>query len=137
MFPEHTKESYVAAARLGAGIIECDVSITKDLQLVCRHSQCDLHTTTNILTIPELAAKCSEPFMPAEYHPVTGDLVKPASAKCCTTDLTLEEFLSLCGKIGFQQSGSQDSRRVLGRHARFPDGPLLHLRHPPQPCSKH
>ena len=48
-FPEHSKESYVAAARMGAGIIECDVTFTKDRQLVCRHSQCDLHTTTNIL----------------------------------------------------------------------------------------
>ena len=55
-FPEHTKESYVAAARMGAGIIECDVTFTKDRELVCRHSQCDLHTTTNILTVPKLAA---------------------------------------------------------------------------------
>src|SRR5262245_56632501 len=38
MFPEHTRESYMAAARIGAGIIECDVSVTKDLELVCRHS---------------------------------------------------------------------------------------------------
>ncbi len=46
-FPEHTQESYEAAARMGAGILECDVTFTKDRQLVCRHSQCDLHTTTN------------------------------------------------------------------------------------------
>ena len=56
MFPEHTKESYVAAAKMGAGILECDVTFTKDRELVCRHSQCDLHTTTNILAVPELAA---------------------------------------------------------------------------------
>ena len=68
-FPEHTKESYVAAARMGAGIIECDVTFTADRELVCRHSQCDLHTTTNILAIPELADKCSEPFTPAEFDP--------------------------------------------------------------------
>jgi hypothetical protein len=54
-FPEHTKESYDAAARMGAGIIECDVTFTADRELVCRHSQCDLHTTTDILAIPELA----------------------------------------------------------------------------------
>src|SRR5688572_12730695 len=29
-FPEHTKESYEAAARQGAGIVECDVTFTKD-----------------------------------------------------------------------------------------------------------
>ena len=61
-FPEHSKESYQAAARMGAGVIECDVTFTKDRQLVCRHSQCDLHTTTNILSVPALAAKCSQPF---------------------------------------------------------------------------
>ncbi|WP_304440066.1 glycerophosphodiester phosphodiesterase family protein, partial [Oleiphilus sp. HI0066] len=48
-FPEHTKESYIAAAKMGAGIMECDVTFTKDRALVCRHAQCDLHTTTNIL----------------------------------------------------------------------------------------
>ncbi|WP_294934292.1 glycerophosphodiester phosphodiesterase family protein, partial [Tardiphaga sp.] len=40
-FPEHSRESYLAAARMGAGVIECDVTFTKDRQLVCRHSQCD------------------------------------------------------------------------------------------------
>lgn len=93
-FPEHTKESYLAAARMGAGIIECDVTFTKDRQLVCRHSQCDLHTTTNILAVPELAAKCRQPFQPAD--PASGS---PASVECCTSDITLAEFKSLCGKM--------------------------------------
>jgi glycerophosphoryl diester phosphodiesterase len=93
-FPEHTKESYEAAARMGAGIIECDVTFTKDRELVCRHAQCDLHTTTNILAVPELAAKCSEPFTPAD--PAAG---REASAKCCTSDLTLAEFRQLEGKM--------------------------------------
>jgi glycerophosphoryl diester phosphodiesterase len=93
-FPEHTKESYIAAARQGAGIIECDVTFTQDRKLVCRHAQCDLHTTTDILARSELAAKCSEPFVPAD--PANGTL---ASAKCCTSDITLAEFKSLCGKM--------------------------------------
>lgn len=97
-FPEHTKESYLAAARMGAGILECDVTFTQDTELVCRHSQCDLATTTNILTIPELAAKCSEPFTPAVFD-VNGELVQAASAKCCTSDITLAEFKTLCGKM--------------------------------------
>src|SRR5262245_23271407 len=46
-FPEHTREAYQAGARMGAGIVECDVTFTKDLQLVCRHAQNDLHTPTN------------------------------------------------------------------------------------------
>ena len=37
-FPEHTKESYEAGARQGAGIVECDVTFTKDGELVCRHA---------------------------------------------------------------------------------------------------
>ena len=92
-FPEHTKESYEAAAKMGAGILECDVTFTKDKQLVCRHSQCDLHTTTNILATP-LASKCSQPFSP--FDPVSG---KAASANCCTSDITLAEFKTLQGKM--------------------------------------
>ena len=93
-FPEHSKESYQAAARMGAGVIECDVTFTKDRQLVCRHSQCDLHTTTNILSVPALAAKCAQPFNPAD--PASG---KKASAKCCTSDITLAEFKTLSAKM--------------------------------------
>ena len=65
-FPEHTKESYLAAIRSGAGIVECDVSFTKDKQLVCRHSQSDLHTTTDVLAHPDLAKKCTTPFVPTD-----------------------------------------------------------------------
>ncbi|MGC4091176.1 MAG: glycerophosphodiester phosphodiesterase family protein [Polyangiaceae bacterium] len=113
-FPEHTKESYQAAARMGAGIIECDVTFTKDRQLVCRHSQCDLHTTTNILATP-LAAKCSQPFSPAD--PATG---KPASANCCTSDITLAEFKTLCGKMDGAQSEGHHGRGVPRRHPELP-----------------
>jgi len=35
-FPEHTLESYKAAALQGAGVIECDVTFTKDRELVCK-----------------------------------------------------------------------------------------------------
>ena len=93
-FPEHTEESYRAAARMGAGVLECDVTFTSDRELVCRHSQCDLHTTTDILKRPELASKCRVPFEPA-----SPDGSAPAKAECCTSDITLEEFKSLCGKM--------------------------------------
>jgi glycerophosphoryl diester phosphodiesterase len=96
-FPEHTKESYVAAARMGAGILECDVTFTKDRELVCRHSQCDLHTTTNILATP-LAEKCTQNFKPAEYDQ-EGHMISEASAMCCTSDITLAEFKTLKGKM--------------------------------------
>ena len=90
-FPEHTRESYLAGARMGAGILECDVAFTKDKELVCRHSQCDLHTTTNILET-DLADNCTEPFTPAGND-------SSASAKCCTSDITLAEFKTLKGKM--------------------------------------
>ncbi len=93
MFPEHTVESYEAAVRMGAGVVECDVTFTKDKALVCRHAQNDLHTTTNILLTP-LAAKCTKPFKP--YDPVTQT---PASAECRTSDITLSEFKPLRGKM--------------------------------------
>lgn len=96
-FPEHTRESYVAAARMGAGVLECDVAFTRDKELVCRHAQNDLHTTTNILATP-LAAKCTRPFAPAEFD-AAGTLVRAASAECRTSDITLAEFKTLRGKM--------------------------------------
>jgi glycerophosphoryl diester phosphodiesterase len=96
-FPEHTQESYEAGALMGAGILECDVTFTKDKELVCRHAQNDLHTTTNILATP-LAAKCTTPFTPAVID-AAGNLVTPASAECRTSDITLAEFKTLRGKM--------------------------------------
>jgi len=109
MFPEHTLESYEAAARMGAGVIECDVTFTKDKELVCRHAQNDLHTSTNILLTP-LAAKCNKPFQP--YNPVTHT---PATAECRTSDITLAEFKSLRGKMdGFNPQALTAQEYVSG-----------------------
>ena len=89
-YAEHSREGYIAAADMGAGIIECDVTFTKDLELVCRHSQCDLASTTNILQT-ELASRCRQPFIPAQNG-------QPANAECCTSDITLAEFKTLCAR---------------------------------------
>jgi glycerophosphoryl diester phosphodiesterase len=101
-FPEHTLEGYLAAARMGAGIIECDVTFTKDRELVCRHSQCDLHTTTDVLAREDLRWKCSVP--PA--FSADGELLNAGSIRCCTSDFTLEEFKSLCGKMDASNSAA-------------------------------
>jgi len=90
-FPEHTAESYKAAALMGAGILECDVTFTKDQELVCRHAQNDLHTTTNILAT-DMAGKCTKDFSPADGS-------TKASAECRASDLTLAEFKTLNGKM--------------------------------------
>ena len=96
-FPEHTRDSYLAGAREGAGILECDVAFTKDKELVCRHAQNDLHNTTNILATPL-----------AEFD-ASGKLVKEAEVECRTTDITLAEFKSLKGKM---DGGNKEARTV-------------------------
>ncbi|MGA0609736.1 glycerophosphodiester phosphodiesterase family protein [Caldimonas sp. KR1-144] len=116
-FPEHTKESYEAAARMGAGVLECDVAFTKDKELVCRHAQNDLHTTTNILVTP-LAAKCSKPFQPATYD-AGGNLLTPASAECRTSDITLAEFKTLRGKMDAFDPRARTAAEYLGGTASF------------------
>lgn len=97
-FPEHTVESNRAAARMGAAILECDVTFTKDKELVCRHAQNDLHTTTNILAT-DLAAKCTTGFSPA-----SGD--SKAAAECRTSDITLAEYRTLNGKMDAANSAA-------------------------------
>jgi len=101
-FPEHTKESYEAAARQGAGIVECDVTFTKDGELVCRHAECDLHTTTNIVTTP-LNDTCSVPY--------TG---QGSSPKCCTSDITLDEFKTLKPKMDASNPQATTAQGYLG-----------------------
>jgi glycerophosphoryl diester phosphodiesterase len=91
MYPEHTVESNRAAALQGAGILECDVTFTADKELVCRHAQDDLATTTDIV-VSDLAEKCTAGFTPAE-----GD--NEASAECRTSDVTLAEFRTLAPKM--------------------------------------
>jgi glycerophosphoryl diester phosphodiesterase len=113
MFPEHTKESYEAAARMGAGIVECDVTFTKDKQLVCRHAQNDLHTTTNILATP-LAAKCSKPFTPYDDEKNV-----PAAAECRTSDITLAEFKTLRGKMDAFNPMAKTAQEFMGGTANW------------------
>ena len=101
-FPEHTKESYEAGARMGAGIVECDVTFTKDGQLVCRHDECDLHTTTNIVDTP-LNASCTVPWSGANSGP-----------RCCASDITLAQFKTLKGKMDASAPAATTAAGYLG-----------------------
>src|SRR5262245_12149088 len=103
-FPEHTKEAYDAGARMGAGIVECDTTFTKDGALVCRHSDCDLHTTTNSVTTP-LRASCSVPWTGRGQNP---------EPKCCTWNLTLDEFKTLRGKMDASNPAAATAEGYLG-----------------------
>jgi glycerophosphoryl diester phosphodiesterase len=103
-FPEHTKESYEAAALQGAGIVECDVTFTSDGALVCRHSDCDLHTTTDIVNTP-LNASCSVPWSGPGQNP---------APKCCAWNLTLKEFKTLRGKMDASNPAATTAAGYLG-----------------------
>ena len=105
LFPEHTVESNRAAAQMGAGILECDVTFTADKELVCRHAQNDLHTTTNIL-VTDLAIKCTAPFSAAEGEAT-------ATAECRTSDLTLTEFQTLTPKMDAANGAAQTVEEYL------------------------
>jgi len=111
-FPEHTRESYEAGARMGAGIVECDVTFTRNGDLVCRHAQNDLHTTTNIL-LTSLASTCIRPFTPATFD-ANGKLLTPASAECRTSELNLAEFKSLQGKMDAFNPAARTVEEFLG-----------------------
>ena len=102
---------------MGAGVLECDVTFTKDLQLVCRHAQNDLHTTTNILGTA-LASRCTRPFTPAVLGP-NGEIVTPASAECRTSDVTLAEFKTLRGKMDAFNPAALTPQQYMGGTANF------------------
>jgi glycerophosphoryl diester phosphodiesterase len=106
-FPEHTKESYTAGARQGAGIVECDVTFTSDGALVCRHDECDLHTTTNIVATP-LNNQCSVPWSGPNSTP-----------RCCASDVTLAQFKTLKGKMDASNRAATTAEGYLGGTAAF------------------
>ncbi len=93
-YSEHTVDSYVASARMGAGILECDVTFTKDRELVCRHAQNDLHTTTNIVA-SNLANQCTT----APKFNSNGNLSNAKDIECRTSDITLNDYRTLKGKM--------------------------------------
>jgi len=109
-FPEHSDLSYRAGARMGAGIVECDVTFTRDGALVCRHSECDLHTTTDIVATP-LNARCTVPW--------TGPVGPNPAPQCCTSDLTLAEFKTLNAKMDASNPAATTATGYLGGTAPF------------------
>lgn len=106
-YPEHTLLGYEAALIMGAGVVECDVTFTKDKQLVCRHAQCDLHTTTDVVLRPEMNAKCTTPYTPG------------GSPKCCASDFTLAEIKTLCAKMDAADYSAETAEGFVGGVASF------------------
>jgi len=91
--PSHTRESYLAAVRMGAGSLGCEATLLSGATkaFACRTKACDLHLTTNILT-----------------HAVTGLKTKACSYsegpgwECCASKITRAEFKTLCGTLTMQ-----------------------------------
>lgn len=111
-FPEHSDRGHNAASRLGAGIVECDINLTKDRKLICRHERCDLHLTTDVLLTP-LAGRCSRPFEPATA-------TRKASARCCTTDFTLDEIQTqLCSRMSSSNRRARTPQQYVSHNPSY------------------
>ena len=56
---------------------------------------------------------------PAEFDPITGIRIKAGSAKCCTSDITLEEFKTLCGKMDASNPNATTVEEYMGGTANY------------------
>jgi len=72
--------------------------------IACRHDECDLHTTTNIVATA-LNNQCTVPWI------APGQVPAP---KCCTSDLTLSQFKSLRGKMDASNPNGLTAADYLG-----------------------
>lgn len=72
-------------------------------------------TPPNLLAqATDLAAKCTAPFVPADAAVGTD-----ATATCCTSDITLAEFRTLCGKMDASDPSATTVEEYLGGTANF------------------
>ena len=103
---------------MGAGIVECDVTFTKDKELVCRHSQYDLHTTTNILAIPACRQVHASQFVPARIALAAHSSRRrlPNAARATSRSA---EFKTLCGKMDASNPRAPTPAEFLGGTADF------------------
>lgn len=83
LYPEHTELSYRKAIEEGADFIECDICLTKDLHLICRHEPL-LHDTTDVASRPEFADRKTTRLV--DGHRITGFF---------SVDFTLAEIKTL------------------------------------------
>eukprot|EP00892_Ulva_mutabilis_P008511 jgi/Ulvmu1/6031/UM027_0006.1 len=81
VLPEHTVEAYQLAIEQGADFIECDVVVTKDLKLICRHEPLLSGTTDADAKFPDRITA----------YTIDGDLYEGVFS----TDLTLAEIKTL------------------------------------------
>ncbi|XP_078349890.1 uncharacterized protein LOC144634733 [Oculina patagonica] len=82
--PAHSLPAYRLAVKEGADFIECDVCVTKDLKLICRHESW-LNGTTNVWEKTNLRSK-------QKTYNVTG---KRTITDIFSVDLTLKEIKTI------------------------------------------
>ena len=132
-FPEHTQESYEAAARMGAGILECDVTFTKDRAaglppFAVRSAHHHQHPRHPRAGGQVHASRSRRPIRPPASRP------RPCAAPATSRSPSSRR---LCGKMDAFNPNATTRRGVPGRHARLPHRPLRHLRHADDPRREH
>ena len=131
-FPEHTQESYEAAARMGAGILECDVTFTKDRRArlparAVRSAHHDQHPR--------------DPRAGGEVHAAV-HAGRPGGRHAGVGEVLHERHHARRVQDAVRQDGRVQPRRhhgrgVPGRHAELAHRPLRHLRHADDPRGEH
>lgn len=108
VLPEHTAPAYELAIQSGADFIECDVQLTKDLEMICRHEQ-NLNDTT------DAAEKFPERV---KTYVIDGE----ASTGVHSIDLTLSEVRTLRARQRFpMRDQSHNGRYPLVTFSQFLD----------------
>ena len=69
VLPEHSVEAYQRAVSDGADVIECDVTLSRDLVPVCLHEEM-LSVTTDVADRPEFANRTRQLVIPINGQPV-------------------------------------------------------------------
>ena len=106
---------------MGAGIVECDVTFTKDGQLVCRHAECDLHTTTNIVATPLNKPSATVPWTRGRRAGPSPEVLHQRPDPGRVQDAP--------GKMDASNPGRHDAGRLPRRHAELAHRPLHRPRH--------
>jgi glycerophosphoryl diester phosphodiesterase len=110
VLPEHTLPAYTTAIAQGADFIECDLVVTRDLQLICRHEP-NLNTTTDAWSLfPDRLAT----------YDIDGERVTGIFA----CDLTLSEVQQLSAKQRWEFRQQAASRHSIPTFQQFLDTAL-------------
>ena len=115
-FPEHTRESYEAGARMGAGILECDVTFTKDSSWCAARPERPAHHDQ--YSGDAAGEQCTRPFTPAVLEAERRDC-HAGERGMPDQRLTLAEFKTLRGKMDAFNPAARTPQEFVGGTANF------------------